>query len=56
MRTYRLFFVSNSEDALTRLRTAQEYADAARRLRVAGERRAKWVETANSGREAPADV
>jgi paired amphipathic helix protein Sin3a len=56
MRTYRLFFVSGSEDSFARLRTPVEYAAAARRLSVAQKRRREWLANTNEGRNLPADV
>lgn len=56
MRTYRLFFVPGTEEALVRLRTGREYAEAARKLQTARSRRQKWWEGSEKGLTMAAEV
>ncbi|KAI0371352.1 hypothetical protein BV20DRAFT_965547 [Pilatotrama ljubarskyi] len=44
VRTYRLFFVSNSEDVMFRLSSAEERADARKLVEKRNEQRRKWLE------------
>lgn len=44
VRTYRLFFVSHSEDSLVRLRSPDEYVVGVKGLKAAATRRRKWLD------------
>lgn len=51
VRTYRLFFVSDTEDVLWRISTQEEHDDAQRRLEARNKKRREWVERLNRDRE-----
>ncbi|GJE93673.1 histone deacetylase complex, regulatory component SIN3 [Phanerochaete sordida] len=54
-RTYRLFYVAGTEDLLWRPRSADEVAEAARRLQAHNTRKRAWLEKFTTKKEQPAE-